>query len=142
LAARIRGRRHGAAAVEFALVVPIMLSVMMGIFESGRAFMVIDLVNDTARQGARVGAVADRSSSQITAAVDTALTNARLPSRASGTTLTIKVDNASVDASTAASDAQISVTVAIRVSSITWVPTKWFLNQNTLLSATVVMRRE
>jgi hypothetical protein len=43
--------------------------------------------------------------------------------------LTIKVDNASVDASTAASDAQISVTVAITVSSITWVPTKWFLNQ-------------
>jgi Flp pilus assembly protein TadG len=119
-----------------------MLSVMMGIFETGRAFMVIDLVNDTARQGARVGAVAGRSNSQITTAVDTALTNTGLPSRASGTTLTIKVDNASVDASTAASDAQISVTVALRVSSISWVPTKWFLNQNTLLSATVVMRRD
>src|SRR5689334_5915 len=103
----VGGERRGAAAVEFALVFPIMLSVMMGILETGRAFMVLDMLNDTARQGARVGAVAGRSNSQITTTVDNALSTAGLPSRASGTTLAILVDNASVDASTAASDAQI-----------------------------------
>jgi Flp pilus assembly protein TadG len=129
-------------AVEFALVVPIILSVMMGSIEFGRAFMVLDLLNNTARQGARTGAVSGRSNSDITTAVDTALTGASLPSRSNGTTLTIKVNGNSVDASTAVSNDQISVTVAVTVSSISWMPTKWFLDQTTLLTGAVVMSRE
>src|SRR4051812_18629254 len=92
---------RGTAAVEFALVVPIILSVLMGSIEFGRAFMVLDLLSNVARQGARTGSVSGRANSDITTAVDTALTSASLPSRSNGTTLSILVNKQSADASTA-----------------------------------------
>ncbi len=46
-------RRRGAALVETAIVLPIFFLVVLGIIEFGRAFMVMQLVNTGAREGAR-----------------------------------------------------------------------------------------
>jgi Flp pilus assembly protein TadG len=136
--------RRGTAAVEFAVIAPVMLMLVFGMFEFGRAIMVLDLLNDVARQGARTGAVAGRANTDINTAVDTALSNTTLPARGStGTTVTISVNgNTSKDASTAMSNDQIAVKVAVTVSMITWLPEEWFLDPTTRLSGTVVMRRE
>lgn len=47
----------GAAAVEFALVVPILITLVLGIVEFGRAYNVQNAVSAAAREGARVMAI-------------------------------------------------------------------------------------
>lgn len=48
---------HGAAAVEFALVIPLMLTLLLGIVDFGFAFSAKIAVTQAAREGARVLAV-------------------------------------------------------------------------------------
>lgn len=68
---RRRGRgllQHdgGAAAVEFALVLPILLVMLMGIVEFGRAWNRQQVITDTAREGARRAVVRDGLDKQVT----------------------------------------------------------------------------
>jgi Flp pilus assembly protein TadG len=51
------GDEAGAAAVEFALVLPIILLILFGTIEFGRAWNVRQTLTDAAREGARVAAV-------------------------------------------------------------------------------------
>jgi Flp pilus assembly protein TadG len=54
-----RGHRRGAgqALAEFALVVPLFMVMMVGVFEFGRAIYYIQVVNNAAREGARYAIV-------------------------------------------------------------------------------------
>jgi hypothetical protein len=64
----IRGRRgardpeHGAAAVEMALVLPILLIVVFGIIEFGFAFNAQISLTQAVREGVRVGAIGEAPS--------------------------------------------------------------------------------
>ncbi len=49
--------RRGQSLVEFALVVPMLLVMLVGIIEFGRAWNMSQVVTDSARQGARAGAI-------------------------------------------------------------------------------------
>jgi Flp pilus assembly protein TadG len=49
----------GQAIVEFALVAPILLLLVLGIVDFGRAFMIKQVLIDAAREGGRVAVVAD-----------------------------------------------------------------------------------
>jgi Flp pilus assembly protein TadG len=53
---RLRGER-GAAAVEFALVIPLLILLVLGIAEFGRAFQVQGTLSAAAREGVRVMAL-------------------------------------------------------------------------------------
>lgn len=53
------GGRRGQSLVEFALVVPLLLLMLVGIIEFGRAWNISQTVTFAARQGARVAAVLD-----------------------------------------------------------------------------------
>jgi Flp pilus assembly protein TadG len=59
-AAKARDRR-GAAAVEFAVVAPVLVAIMMGLLHSGRGYEAKNLLEGAAREGARF-ATMDRSS--------------------------------------------------------------------------------
>ena len=50
-------RDRGAAAVEFALVVPVLIMLVLGIIEFGRAYQVQTMVSAAAREGARTMAL-------------------------------------------------------------------------------------
>lgn len=66
-------RPHGAAAVEFALVLPLLLTVVFGTIEWGYYFFTREIVINSAREGARAGTLQYTppiSSSDV--AVDTA----------------------------------------------------------------------
>jgi len=52
---RFNKRRHGAATVEFALIVPVMLTFTFGLIEMSRISMVKEGVIQASREGARVG---------------------------------------------------------------------------------------
>jgi Flp pilus assembly protein TadG len=52
-----RARERGAAAVEFALVLPILLFIVLGAIDWGHYFMVEQIAVNAAREGARVGSL-------------------------------------------------------------------------------------
>ena len=62
-------RRRGSAAVEAALILPIMVSLMLGVWEVGRAVQMTQLLNDAARQGARMAAGGTCNGTPVTVAM-------------------------------------------------------------------------
>ncbi len=65
---RLRRDQRGAIAVEFALIVPLLLMLLLGIFEFGFGYHAWDATQNAAREGARLGAV-DPNVSEIEAQV-------------------------------------------------------------------------
>lgn len=61
-------RERGAAAVEMALVMPILVALVMGIIDFGYAFWVQGQVAGAAREGARYHAIYNDSSQAVTVA--------------------------------------------------------------------------
>lgn len=56
----VRGRgRQGQALVEFALILPLLMLVLFGIVEFGRAWNAKQVLTDAAREGARLAVVGD-----------------------------------------------------------------------------------
>ncbi len=55
--------KSGQSVIEFALVLPILLLVLFGITEFGRAIMVTNVLNTASREGARLAAVSPVSDS-------------------------------------------------------------------------------
>jgi Flp pilus assembly protein TadG len=98
-------REEGAAAVEFALVLPLLILILFGIIEFGFVLYDQEVITNASREGARFGIVIGSprpSLSQIQGVVNTYLTNAGLNAGnatvsvsgaqgASGTDLTVSV---------------------------------------------------
>ncbi|MFK7766945.1 MAG: TadE/TadG family type IV pilus assembly protein [Mariniblastus sp.] len=58
-------KRRGAAAVELAVVLPIFFLIIFGIVEFGRVMMVMQVVTNAAREGARACAVGDMTVAEV-----------------------------------------------------------------------------
>jgi Flp pilus assembly protein TadG len=65
---------HGASAVEFAFIVPLLLVLVLGIAEFGHAFQVQGTLSAAAREGARVMALQNDPAAARTAVRDAAPT--------------------------------------------------------------------
>lgn len=63
--------RRGQALVEFALVAPIFLLLVIGVVEFGRAWNIHQVVQDAAREGVRAGVVLDPKAVNIVDSVTT-----------------------------------------------------------------------
>ena len=80
---RLRGER-GASAVEFAFIVPLLLSLVLGIAEFGHAFQVQGTLSAAAREGVRVMALQnDQAAARAavraaTSTLDPAITDAQV----------------------------------------------------------------
>ena len=125
-------RRRGAAAVEFALVAPVFFVLLFGMIEYGRAVMVEQIITNAAREGARVAIISGATTTSVTTAVNTYLSGAGI----SGATPSV-----SPNPSTASSGATVTVTVSVPYTSVSWLPSPFFLGAKTL-SATCAMRTE
>lgn len=130
-------RRTGAAAVEFAFVAPVFLSIVFGIVEFGRAMMVLELLGNAARNGGRVGVLDQKDNAAILQMVSDSLVSTGV----TGTTTQIYVNGAAVNASTARSGDLITVTVSVPFNTVSWLPVGQYLGGQTLAS-TIIMRRE
>ena len=134
---RPRLRRRAAAAVEFAIVAPVLMLVILGTIEFGRMMMVLELLNNAARNGARLAVLSSSDTAKVKQAVDDTLTNTTV----SGATTTVQVNGAAADVNTASTGDAITVTVSVPASQVSWLPASLFLGNKTLTS-TAVMRRE
>jgi Flp pilus assembly protein TadG len=129
-------KRLAAATVEAAVITPVLLLILLGIFEIGRGLMAIHLLNNAAEAGCRSGIVEGQTTTQIKAVVVTALTNAGV----SGESVSVQVNDGSSDASAAQAGDEITVVAQVPVKSITWVPVPRFLSGS--LQGKYTMRRE
>jgi Flp pilus assembly protein TadG len=75
-----RGARHerGAALLETAVTLPIVLMICVGIFEFGRAYQTWQVLTNAAREGARVAATSGTSDLEVETAVRSYMAAERL----------------------------------------------------------------
>lgn len=73
-------RERGAELIEFALILPLILVLIMGIFDFGLAFQRYEVITNAAREGARLGSLAaNYSVADIQGRVNTYCVAAGLP---------------------------------------------------------------
>ena len=107
-------REDGAALVETAFVLPIMLLVSVGILEFGRAYQTWQVVTNAAREGARVAILPEYTDDSAIDRVKTYLKNGGLPativdSEDTQVLITATTIPVNVDGSVTASAAQVVV---------------------------------
>ena|SRR5688572_24368838 len=101
---RLRNQR-GAALLETAITLPLVLLVTVSIFEFGRAYQTWQVLTNAAREGARVAVIAGHTDSQVTDAVRTYMQNGQLPQHA---TASVSVNRNVPFGSTTASTVSVS----------------------------------
>jgi Flp pilus assembly protein TadG len=87
---RHRQRERGQALIETAIMVPILLMVMVGIFEVGRAYQTYQVVTNAAREGARMSVTPNSNKDTAIALVKKYLADGQLDKSASAS---VVVDN-------------------------------------------------
>jgi Flp pilus assembly protein TadG len=133
---RCRAARRGLAAVEMAVIAPVLVFLTIGMLEMARGMMVKETLTDAARKGCRTGILPNATNAGVTADINTALANNNIT--ASNATVQIMVNGKVADVSTATANAKISVQVSIPVSQVAWI-TPMFLPGQDIESETVVM---
>jgi Flp pilus assembly protein TadG len=84
---RLRSER-GAALIETAITLPLVLLVAVSIFEFGRAYQTWQVLTNAAREGARIAVLPDYTDDQVTTTVRNYLDGGRL-TNASTATITV-----------------------------------------------------
>lgn len=133
--------RLGAAAVEMALVLPVFVTVILGIIEIGRAVMVGQLVTSAAHEAARA-AVLDGSTNSSVSDVATSFLQSSAGVSAGNVTVTISVSSGSAgnQVANAAQNDLITVTVSVPFATVSYLPPSYMAGKS--LSATCAMRHE
>jgi Flp pilus assembly protein TadG len=130
-----RRNRRGAATVEFAVVAPVFILLVLGMIEVGRGVMVQQVITNAAREGARWAVLDGATSSSVQGQVRTYL------QQASFTTSQANAATINVNIPTTKYGNPATVTVSIPYSQVSWVPLPKFLSGKTL-SAASTMRCE
>lgn len=98
---KVTKNQRGQSLVEFALVLPLLLVLILGIFEFGRLWMTLNVLTGAAREGVRVAAVTDPDATLVQNAALNVLNAANLtgasitlagPNAANEVTVTIQYD--------------------------------------------------
>jgi Flp pilus assembly protein TadG len=88
---RIRNER-GAALLETAITIPIVLLISVGIFEFGRAYQTWQVLTNAAREGARIAILAESTDDQVRAAVRNYMTGGRLTNADTATITVVRTE--------------------------------------------------
>jgi hypothetical protein len=76
---KFRHIAKGQSLVEFALVIPILLLVIFGLFDLGYAVFIKNMLSNAAREGARTGIIITKTDADIRARVRAAAPGLNLP---------------------------------------------------------------
>ena len=132
---RIGREDTGAAAVEFALVLPILLLLIFGIVDFGRLYFTQITLTDAAREGARVLALEGASGSGYTSTQAATDAESRVQDAATGVNSTV-----SVTSGTCVDGEPVTVTASTSFSFITPLPDLAGLLGIKIVTGTGVMR--
>jgi Flp pilus assembly protein TadG len=132
--------RRGASAVEMAFVLPVFVTLILGMIEVGRGIMVAQLLENAAREGARASILDNTTNAQVTSAAQSFMQSAAGVAL-SDTQVVINVAGSNGAAlSTANPGDLITVTVSIPFSKVSWLPPNYLAGMT--LSAIAAMRHE
>jgi Flp pilus assembly protein TadG len=129
--------RRAAVAVEFALVLPFLMILVLGMFEIGRGIMVKEFLSDASQKGCRTGALPGKTNADILNDVADIMAD----SNVTGYTVTVLVNGVAGDVTAAQRFDQVSVKVSVPTSQVFWVSV-FILKASTVESETVVMMRQ
>ncbi|QEH35993.1 TadE-like protein [Aquisphaera giovannonii] len=115
---RGRKRRRGIAAVEAALTFPLLLTILVGLWEVGRLVEVKQVLVNAAREGGRQASIGTKTAAQIQADVLNYIRLDGLSTQGAGVTVTNLTSPSVVDPSQAAQLDRIRVTVTIPFDSV------------------------
>lgn len=104
-----KASERGAVAVEFAILAPVLIMILLGIMEFGRAYNAQISLTNAAREGVRVMAVSNNQASARTAAKNAAVS--LNPGLADA--------NIAFSAANCVANAQMTVTVTYTLSTLT-----------------------
>jgi Flp pilus assembly protein TadG len=132
--------RRGTAAVEFALVAPIVIGLLVGLLEVGQLVQVNQIVSNAAREGARKASTGVNTYADVQTTVANYLTNAGITNQ-SGLTVTVSDvtqgnPGPQFNPSTANWLDQLQVTVTLPYRNVQLAPL--VIVQNTVISAQAV----
>ena len=141
---RIKSER-GAALLEAAITIPMLLLVSVGIFEFGRAYQTWQILTNAAREGARMAVLSDSSNSDITSRVTQYMTDGQLGAVGSASvgvnrSAILDVNGRSVSASEVSIDYPFSFIVLQPVARL--VAPQTSLGGAVVMHAQAVMRNE
>ncbi len=135
-----RQPRGGVAAVEFALVAPLLVMFVLGLWEFGRMVQVMQILTNAAREAAREAASASETLPDIKANAKTYIQNADL-GITNFTGYDVQYRNVTnpgnTDPTTAAQLDRFSVTVTLPFDNVRWLALGYFVGSGAQLSATV-----
>jgi Flp pilus assembly protein TadG len=134
---RLSRGRLAAAAVEFALVLPFLATILLGMFEISRAILIRELLSDAAQSASRRASLPGKTNADVTAQVDMIMSANNIQ----GYSTTILVNGAAMDVSYAQRYDQVSVKVSVPVPQVFWVGTL-FITNKMIESETVAMMRQ
>jgi Flp pilus assembly protein TadG len=147
-----QARRRGAAAVELAVVAPVILLLLTGIWEVGRMVEVQQILSNAAREGARQAATGQLTNTQVETVVVEYLQAAGIPTANINTTgnnglqtitgnpqlqMVTDLTNPGYDVSNAQYLDQIQVTVQLPFQDVRWSLLSLITSQSTTMNATV-----
>jgi Flp pilus assembly protein TadG len=132
--------RKGAAAVEFAILLPLLCTIVLGLMEIGRGTMVSTIMYNAATNGAQLAAMPGETTANVTDRINSVLTANNIT--ASKATISILVNGATADASTAVANDKITVSVSIPASQTSLTNFSTTLLTNTTFTGTLTVMRQ
>ena len=126
-----RRRRRGAAAVEMAVVSPVLIAILLGMIECARVGQSTQLLTTAARAGCRVAVLPGATATDVQNQIDAVLSG-------SGISATAAPSPSNWQTLTAGS--AVTVTLSVPYSNIAWVSTPFF--SGATITATASMASE
>jgi hypothetical protein len=127
-------------AVEVAMLAPFLATLILGIAEIGQFQRAQCYISEAACAGGATGALPGSTNSEIITDAKAFLSSCKMTSASA--VVTVKVNDAVADVSTATRNDKISVTVAIPVSAISWTGSHFYILNTSVVSKTVVMLKQ
>jgi Flp pilus assembly protein TadG len=137
LTSRAHGSRRGVAAVELAMLLPLILILLFGLWEVGRAIDVQQIMSNAAREGGRQASTGQLSNSQVEQVVINYLQDAGFPA----TNAVVTVENLTTPGTDARDALQLDryqITVTLPFNDVRWLALNYILPADSTITASAV----
>ena len=133
---RLRRDTRGAALLEMALAMPMMLLIAAGIFEFGRAYQTWQIVTNAAREGARIAVLPGTTDTMVSDRVRTYMSDGQLSDYAAATVAIQRDATIAMGAGTATAS---KITVSYPFTFVVLQPISKLINPSSTLGAPLTM---
>jgi Flp pilus assembly protein TadG len=124
--------RRGTAAVELAVVLPLLVLLLLGIWEVGRLVEAQQLLSNAAREGGRQASTGKKTTAEVQQDVLNYLAKAGVNTTGATVTVTNLTDSTRSDPTTAQQMDQLQITVTLPFDNVRWALVNHIVSGTTL----------